>query len=166
MVRIAALAAAPLLLYAPSAFAWGGLAHETICEIAFLELNDTARQRVIELIQQDSGFRTFRASCNWPDLPPRKRAPEHFVNVPRNMTAIGRMRARWPRNAPSPRSRTTSTLTDVRYDRWREFDSEDSLRFFALRLHEVGMIESSPNALLAAGTDWRLLNELKRELKA
>jgi NitT/TauT family transport system substrate-binding protein len=58
------------------------------------------------------------------------------------------------------------TLTDVRYDRWRDFDSEDSLRFFALRLHEVGMIESSPNALLAEGTDWRFLNELKRELKA
>jgi hypothetical protein len=89
MVRIAAFAAAPLLLYSPSALAWGALAHETICEIAFLELNETARQRVIELIQQDSGFRTFRASCNWPDLPPRKRAPEHFVNVPRNMTAIG-----------------------------------------------------------------------------
>jgi NitT/TauT family transport system substrate-binding protein len=33
-------------------------------------------------------------------------------------------------------------------------------------LHEVGMIKSSPNALLAEGTDWRFLNELKRELKA
>ena len=58
------------------------------------------------------------------------------------------------------------TLTELPYDNWREFDSEDSLRFFALRLHEVGMITSSPNALLADGTDWRFLNELKRELKA
>jgi NitT/TauT family transport system substrate-binding protein len=58
------------------------------------------------------------------------------------------------------------TLSDARYDRWREFDPEDTLRFFALRLHEVGMIKSSPNALLAEGTDWRFLNELKRELKA
>ena len=40
------------------------------------------------------------------------------------------------------------------------------MRFYALRLHEVGMIKSSPNALLAEGTDWRFLNELKRELKA
>jgi hypothetical protein len=70
-----------LLLYSPSVFAWGGLAHETICEIAFLELNDTARQRVIALIQQDEEFRTFRASCNWPDRPPRKRAPEHFMAI-------------------------------------------------------------------------------------
>jgi NitT/TauT family transport system substrate-binding protein len=58
------------------------------------------------------------------------------------------------------------TLTELPYDRWREFDPADSLRFFALRLHEVGMITSSPNALIAQGTDWRFLNELKRELKA
>jgi NitT/TauT family transport system substrate-binding protein len=58
------------------------------------------------------------------------------------------------------------TLTEVPYDRWREFDAEDSMRFYALRLHEVGMITSSPNALIAEGTDWRFLNELKRELKA
>jgi NitT/TauT family transport system substrate-binding protein len=58
------------------------------------------------------------------------------------------------------------TLTELPYAHWREFDAEDSMRFFALRLHEVGMIKSSPNALLAEGTDWRFLNELKRELKA
>jgi NitT/TauT family transport system substrate-binding protein len=58
------------------------------------------------------------------------------------------------------------TLAELQYDRWREYDPEDALRFYALRLHEVGMIKSSPNALLAEGTDWRFLNELKRELKA
>jgi NitT/TauT family transport system substrate-binding protein len=57
------------------------------------------------------------------------------------------------------------TLTELPYDRWREYDPEDAMRFYALRLHEVGMIQSSPNALLAEGTDWRFLNELKRELK-
>jgi NitT/TauT family transport system substrate-binding protein len=58
------------------------------------------------------------------------------------------------------------TLTGIPYAQWREFDPEDALRFFALRLHEVGMIESSPNRLIAEGADWRFLNELKRELKA
>ena len=58
------------------------------------------------------------------------------------------------------------TLTELPYARWREVDPDDSLRFYALRLHEVGMIKSSPNVLLAEGTDWRFLNELKRELKA
>jgi NitT/TauT family transport system substrate-binding protein len=58
------------------------------------------------------------------------------------------------------------TVQEVPYDRWHEYDAEDSMRFYALRLNEVGMINSSPNAILADGTDWRFANELKRELKA
>jgi NitT/TauT family transport system substrate-binding protein len=58
------------------------------------------------------------------------------------------------------------TLTDVPYNVWRELDPEDSLRFYALWLHEFGMIDATPNEIIAAGTDWRFLNELKRELKA
>jgi NitT/TauT family transport system substrate-binding protein len=54
---------------------------------------------------------------------------------------------------------------DMRYDVWRDYDPEDSLRFYALRLHEAGLIKSSPNKLIADHTDWRFLNELKRELK-
>lgn len=57
------------------------------------------------------------------------------------------------------------TLTELPYATWREFDPEDTMRFYALRLHEVGMIKSSPNELITAGTDWRFVNELKRELK-
>jgi len=30
----------------------------------------------------------------------------------------------------------------------------------------VGFIRSSPQKIIAEGTDWRFLNELKRELKA
>jgi len=45
-------------------------------------------------------------------------------------------------------------------------DPEDTIRFYALRLHEVGMVKSSPQKIIADGTDWRFLNELKRELKA
>ena len=48
---------------------------------------------------------------------------------------------------------------------WREFNAEDTLRFYALRLHEAGMIKSSPQKLIAQDTDWRFLNELKQELK-
>ena len=57
------------------------------------------------------------------------------------------------------------TLNEVPYNVWREFDPEDSMRFYALRLHEVGMIKSTPQEIIAQGTDWRFLNELKRELK-
>ena len=58
------------------------------------------------------------------------------------------------------------TLTDIQYREWRNYDPEDTMRFYALLLHEAGMINSSPNQLIAEGTDWRFLNELKRELKA
>jgi NitT/TauT family transport system substrate-binding protein len=57
------------------------------------------------------------------------------------------------------------TLGDIRYDRWREYDPEASLRFYALRMLEIGMIQSSPQQIIADGTDWRFLNELKHELK-
>jgi NitT/TauT family transport system substrate-binding protein len=57
-------------------------------------------------------------------------------------------------------------LKSLPYARWREANPEDTLRFYALRLHEVGMIKTHPNKLIAQGTDWRFLNELKKELKA
>jgi NitT/TauT family transport system substrate-binding protein len=58
------------------------------------------------------------------------------------------------------------TLTENPYTAWREYDAEDTLRFYALRLHELGMIKNSPQKIIADGTDWRFLNEVKRELKA
>ena len=57
-------------------------------------------------------------------------------------------------------------LEEIPYDKWREYDAEDTMRFYALRLHELGVIKTSPKRVLAEGTDWRFLNELKRELKA
>ena len=42
---------------------------------------------------------------------------------------------------------------------------EDTVRFYALRLREARMIKSSPQKLIDEGTDWRFLNELKKELK-
>ena len=53
----------------------------------------------------------------------------------------------------------------VDYDRWREYDPEDTIRVYALCLHEIGMIKSSPRQIIAQGTDWRFLNELRRELR-
>src|SRR6516225_2744536 len=51
-----------------------------------------------------------------------------------------------------------ATLDDVPYDRWREYDPEDTMRFYALRLREAGSIKSSPQKIIADGTDWRFLN--------
>jgi NitT/TauT family transport system substrate-binding protein len=57
------------------------------------------------------------------------------------------------------------TMTDVPYGKWREYDPEDTVRFYALRLHESGLIKSTPQKIIAQGTDWQFLNVLKKELK-
>jgi NitT/TauT family transport system substrate-binding protein len=57
------------------------------------------------------------------------------------------------------------TMQELPYGKWREYDPEDTVRFYALRLHEVGLIKSSPQKILAQGTDWRFLNALKKEMK-
>jgi len=57
------------------------------------------------------------------------------------------------------------TMNEIQYARWREFDAEDTVRFYSLRLREAGMIKSTPDKIIAQGTDWRFFNELKREMK-
>ena len=58
------------------------------------------------------------------------------------------------------------TLKDIPYNQWREYDPEDTVRFYSLRLQEAGMIKSTPQKIIAQGTDWRSFKELKKELKA
>ena len=58
-----------------------------------------------------------------------------------------------------------ATMKEIPYNRWREYDPEDTVRFYSLRLREVGMLKNNPKKILADGTDWRFLKELKKELK-
>jgi NitT/TauT family transport system substrate-binding protein len=65
-------------------------------------------------------------------------------------------------------SRYDYALESVRalpYRKWREYDPEDTLRFYALRLREAGMVKAAPQKLLANGTDWQFMNALRKELK-
>jgi NitT/TauT family transport system substrate-binding protein len=56
------------------------------------------------------------------------------------------------------------TLADVPYNRWRDYDPEDTIRFYALRLREARMLKSNPAKIIADGADWRFLNEVRGEL--
>ena len=56
-------------------------------------------------------------------------------------------------------------LRELPYGKWREYDPEDAVRFYALRMRDVGIIKSSPQRIIAEGTDWRFLNQLKKELR-
>ena len=57
-------------------------------------------------------------------------------------------------------------LSELPYYKWRDYNAEDTIRFYALRLYEAGLIKSTPNKIIAENTDWRFFDELKRELKA
>ena len=55
-------------------------------------------------------------------------------------------------------------ITEVSYAAWREFDPGDTMRFYALRLKEAGLVKSTPDELIARATDWSYLEQIKREL--
>jgi NitT/TauT family transport system substrate-binding protein len=67
---------------------------------------------------------------------------------------------------PESHEYALQAIREVAYNRWRTYDPDATVRFYALRLREAGMIKSSPQKIIAQGTDWRFLNELKKELKA
>jgi len=56
-------------------------------------------------------------------------------------------------------------VKELPYGRWSDYDSTDTLRFYALRLHEAGMVKITPQKVLAEGSDLRFVNELRKELK-
>jgi hypothetical protein len=51
------------------------------------------------------------------------------------------------------------TMKEVPYGKWREYEPADTVRLYALRLYEAGLIKSTPQKILAQGTDWRFFNE-------
>lgn len=55
-------------------------------------------------------------------------------------------------------------LKETPYEKWRDFNPEDTIRFYALRLHELGMTKMSPQEIIEQSTDWRFLEALKSEL--
>lgn len=57
-------------------------------------------------------------------------------------------------------------IRELLYGKWRDYNPEETVRFYALRLREAEMIKSSPQKLIAQGTDWRFIDQLSKELKA
>lgn len=55
------------------------------------------------------------------------------------------------------------TLKDIPYGRWREYNPEDTVRFYALRMRDTGMMKSAPRQFIERHTDWRFIKELKQE---
>jgi len=56
-------------------------------------------------------------------------------------------------------------LKDIPYGKWREYNPEDTVRFYALRMRETGMIATAPQEFIDRHTDWRFIKELKKEFR-
>jgi NitT/TauT family transport system substrate-binding protein len=65
---------------------------------------------------------------------------------------------------PNPEM-ANQAIKELPFGRWRDYNPEETVRFYALRLREAEMVKGAPQKLIAQGTDWRFLNELKKELK-
>jgi len=55
-------------------------------------------------------------------------------------------------------------LREIPYDKWRDYSPEDTIRFWALRLKELGIIQYSPQEIIDRNTDWSHLSSLKKEM--
>lgn len=86
-MRYFVLTVTALVAFCGQAWAWGDEGHKIVCEIAFRLAQPDTRAAVAKLIQSDTQFTTFSDSCIYPDHP-RKRAPEHFINFPRDATGL------------------------------------------------------------------------------
>ena len=63
------------------------------------------------------------------------------------------------------RNYARQAVRELPFGKWRDYNPEETLRFYALRLREAEMVRNSPQKLINDGSDWRIVNELKREMK-
>ena len=55
-------------------------------------------------------------------------------------------------------------IKEIPYARWRDYNPEDTVRFYALRMREVGLIERKPEEVISQNADWSHLESLRQEL--
>lgn len=56
-------------------------------------------------------------------------------------------------------------LKEIPYGRWREYNPEETIRFYALRMRETGLIEAAPQEFIDRHTDWSFIKALKKEFR-
>lgn len=115
------------------ALGWGATGHRTVCQLAYEEISSKARVEVDRLIDLDPVFNTFADSCLFADGPPRIRAIDHYINVPRSYLAITR------NNCPMADSCLFSAI-EAETSILSNSNSADAYKLLALKLlgHWVG----------------------------
>ena len=57
-------------------------------------------------------------------------------------------------------------IRELPFGKWRDFNPEETMRFYALRLREADMVKGAPQKIIASGCDWSHVDRLRKELKA
>jgi NitT/TauT family transport system substrate-binding protein len=70
----------------------------------------------------------------------------------------------WKLNKGVDQKIFTQVFREIPYDKWRHYNPEDTVRYYALRLREFGAIKHSPKEIISKNTDWSHLKSLKNEL--
>lgn len=72
--------------------AFGGFGHQTVCEIAYMQL-EPMQKKIVDDVIKKSQFTSFAQSCTYPDWnnsepKKRKKNGDHYINLSRNATQI------------------------------------------------------------------------------
>lgn len=91
-----------LVLSAGEARAWGKFGHLTVCDLAYRNFTDKAREELKKLFQVDQGgidvkgrgklpdrhYTSYNVGCLEEDAMPRRHPDDHFINVSRDTKSI------------------------------------------------------------------------------
>jgi NitT/TauT family transport system substrate-binding protein len=84
--------------------------------------------------------------------------------VAQNPAMAAQMLVDWKLRKPDDQEFVAQAFREIPYDKWRDYSPEDTIRFWALRLKELGLIKYSPQEIIAKNTDWSHLASLKKEM--
>jgi NitT/TauT family transport system substrate-binding protein len=69
------------------------------------------------------------------------------------------------KKVPEDLSLLYEAIKDLNY-KWRDFDPEDTVRFYALRLADAKLLKKTPSRIISDGTDFAFLHRMQKELTA
>lgn len=65
---------------------------------------------------------------------------------------------------PREREFIIRAMQEIPYKKWRDFNPEDTIRYYTLRLNELKLTNVTPQDIIAKNTDWRFVEGLREEL--
>jgi NitT/TauT family transport system substrate-binding protein len=84
--------------------------------------------------------------------------------VAQDPSMAAQMLVDWKLRKPYDQEFVAQAFREIPYDKWRDYSPEDTIRFWALRLKELGIIKYTPREIISKNTDWSHLASLKNEM--